>query len=99
LLLLSTILEEGSLISDLEELRFDKKDLDQIASREASVDISRWISINGEGLHPESIYQDGWLQEIWEESDLEVDEVDDHNAHELFGTSELQIESWLNQIS
>lgn len=70
-----------------------------MASREASVDIFRCIYINGEGLPPEKIYQDDWLQKIREESDMEVDEADDQDSQRVLGESELQIESWLNKVA
>lgn len=88
-----------SAISDIKELEiFEKKEIDQMTSREASLDIFRWFSINGDGFPPEKIYEDDWLQEIWEESVVEADEADDHNTQKLVGQSEAQIESWLNKI-
>lgn len=48
---------------------FEKSTLDQIASWEASLDIFRWFSVGGEGLPLESVNQDDWLREIWEEDE------------------------------
>jgi hypothetical protein len=99
---LSTIPENTYSISDIKELKiFENKKFDQMASREASLDIFRWFCINGEGLPPENIYQDDWLQEIWEEdeSGMEADEAGDQDFQGLVRQSEDQIESWLNKIS
>jgi hypothetical protein len=99
---LSTIPENTYAISDIREVKiFEKKEFGQMASREASLDIFRWFCINGEGLPPESIYQDDWLQEIWEEDETgtEADEANDQDFQGFVGQSEDQIESWLNKIS
>ncbi|KAJ5691090.1 hypothetical protein N7488_011825 [Penicillium malachiteum] len=85
-------------VKDLKD--FEKKGLDQMASREASLEVFRWFSINGEGVPPENIYKDDWLQEIWEESSADmVDEADDHITQRPLGQSEDQIESWLTKMS
>lgn len=95
----SSSAEDNPSIPDIGELEiFESKGFDQIASREASLDIFRWFFINGEGLPPEKIYQDDWLQEIWEESDMEANEADDDNTQKPVGQSVAQIESWLNKI-
>ena len=52
---------------------FEQKVVDETASREASLAIFRWFTFNGEGCPPEKIYQDDWLQEIWEENIVEAD--------------------------
>jgi hypothetical protein len=97
--LLSSIPDENPYIPDIRELEiFERKGVDQIASREASLDIFRWFSINGEGIPSEKIYQDDWLQEIWEESDMEADEADDDNTSKPVGQSGAHIESWLTKI-
>ncbi|KAB8266314.1 hypothetical protein BDV32DRAFT_144035 [Aspergillus pseudonomiae] len=76
---------------------FKRTNFDQIASQDASLDIFQWFCIGGEGLPPESIYQDDWLRVIWEEDDSEVDadETDDRDSLGPVGKSNDRLESWL----
>ncbi|KAJ5936069.1 hypothetical protein N7454_005367 [Penicillium verhagenii] len=77
---------------------FAKRELDQTASKNASLYIFHWLSINSEGRPSEKIYQDDWLAGIWEESDFGADEIDDDSTQEPDGQRDAQIESWLNNI-
>jgi hypothetical protein len=79
---------------------FEKTSLDQMASREASLDIFRWFSVGGEGLPPESIYQDDWLREIWEEdeSGIGTDETDVRDLPGPIHKPADRLESWLNAV-
>lgn len=85
---------------DVKEPRnFPKKDLDQEASHEASLDIFRWFIINGEGVPSESIYQDDWLKDIWEEdtSSDEEHEAAMQNSPGPVGPED-RCEAWLGNV-
>lgn len=77
---------------------FEKREIDETASREASLDIFRWLSINGEGLPSESIYENDWLQEIWEESSMDGNEIDEPHTPSWGNKEQDRIESWLTRI-
>lgn len=96
----SIILKNGFSLFDGQELEMnEKKELDQTASREASLDVFRWFVMNGEGLPRESIYQDDWLQEIREEDDSdELNEGGDDSSHGFVSQSGSRVELWLNEI-
>ncbi|KAJ5277324.1 hypothetical protein N7524_003477 [Penicillium chrysogenum] len=72
-----------------------------MASREASLDIFRWFFINGEGIPPETIYEDAWLKEIWDEdeSDEEADAAGDQESQGLAATSRDRVETWLSSVA
>ncbi|KAJ5253826.1 hypothetical protein N7524_011006 [Penicillium chrysogenum] len=98
---LSTITEHPADILDIEKPKtFQKKELDQMASREASLDIFRWFFINGEGVPLETIYEDDWLKEIWdeEESGEEADEAGDQESQGLVATNRDRVETWLSSV-
>jgi hypothetical protein len=96
---LSSIPDENPSIPDIRELEiFETEGLDQTASREASEAIFYWFGINGEGTPAEKIYQDEWLQDKWDESDMEADEADDDTTQKSVSQSEARIESWLDKI-
>ncbi|CAG7939345.1 unnamed protein product [Penicillium salamii] len=99
---ISTIIEYPTDILDIKKPKpFQKKELDQMASREASSDIFRWFFINGEGKPPESIYEDDWLKEIWDqdESGEEADEAVDQKSQGLVATSRDRVEIWLSSVT
>lgn len=99
---ISTITEYPTDLVDVREPKtFQKKELDQMASREASLDIFRWFFINGEGIPPETIYEDDWLKEIWDEdeSDEEADAAGDQESQGLAATSRDRVETWLSSVA
>lgn len=81
-----------------DEIDFKRTNLDQMASREASLDIFRWFCACGEGLPPENIYQDEWLREIWED-DEDAGEIDDCDLQEPVCDSKDRVSSWLNTVN
>lgn len=77
---------------------FPKRELDQLASEEATLYIFLWLSINGEGKPSETIYQDEWLRGIWEEEeDVWEDETDDRDSKGLIGLED-RVRAWLDSI-
>ncbi|KAL4888243.1 hypothetical protein BDV59DRAFT_211432 [Aspergillus ambiguus] len=88
-------------ISDIKAPKvFERTYLDQRASREASLEIFRWFSISGEGLPPESIYQDDWLKEIWDDEEFggDADEIGYQDLQAPADDTGSRLESWLNSI-
>ncbi|PYH98087.1 hypothetical protein BO71DRAFT_480632 [Aspergillus ellipticus CBS 707.79] len=65
-------------ISDVGEVsgHFQKAALDQVASREVSLDVFRWFYDCGDGVPFEDVYRDDWSRDIWEDED--EGGVDDH---------------------
>lgn len=59
------------------------KPLGQKASRGASLDIFRWFAINGEGLPPEYIYGDEWLESLNDTEKSSWEYRDDEDATPL----------------
>jgi hypothetical protein len=57
-------------------LEFPRKSFDQEASEEASREIFRWVTVNGEGVPDEKIYKNDWLQD-----DGDIDDDDDEELH------------------
>lgn len=96
---LSSIADEKPSIADITELEiFETEGLDQTASREASQALFHWFGIGEEGTPAEKIYQDEWLQDKWDESDMEADEADDDTTQKSVSQSKARIESWLDKI-
>lgn len=96
-----SLITEGRSILDIKTLgNIEKKELDRMASQEASLDIFRWFFISGEGLPLENIYHDDCLREIWDEdeSGVEADEADERNSQELIGQNDDRFETWLDTI-
>jgi hypothetical protein len=58
-------------------LEFPRKSFDQEASEEASREIFRWVTVNGEGVPDEKIYRNDWLQD---DGDIDDDD-DDEELH------------------
>ncbi|KGQ01717.1 hypothetical protein PAAG_11565 [Paracoccidioides lutzii Pb01] len=88
--------EESNLNMDMiADLVFHQKSLDQEASREASLDIFRWVTVNGEGTPPEKVYRDAWVQ-FEDDSDEETDASNDDNivCYERGGG----VGEWLDRI-
>lgn len=56
------------------------KPLGQKASRGASLDIFCWFAINGEGLPPENIYGDEWLESLNDTEKSSWEYRDDEDA-------------------
>ncbi|KGM92515.1 uncharacterized protein PADG_11339 [Paracoccidioides brasiliensis Pb18] len=72
--------EESNIDTDMiADLVFHQKSLNQEASREASLDIFRWVTVNGEGTPPEKVYRDAWVQ-FGDDSDEEADVSNDDNS-------------------
>lgn len=71
--------EESSMAINISDTLFPKKSFTQEASQEASLDIFRWVMINGEGTPPEKIYKDEWVQ-LEDESEEEAGTLDDENS-------------------
>ncbi|CAI7569446.1 unnamed protein product [Penicillium glandicola] len=95
---LSTITEFSCDMINIKEPRiFPKRELDQLASEDATFYISIWLSINGEGKPWEIIYQDDWLRGVWEEDDggWEPDEADDRDSKD-FGQLKDRVKTWLD---
>ncbi|RDL38515.1 Uncharacterized protein BP5553_02855 [Venustampulla echinocandica] len=73
-------LEAGSSkIELITTTEFPKIQLNQEASEEASLDVFRWVMVNGEGVPPEEVYKDKWVQ-FDDDSDEELDSVIDDNS-------------------
>ena len=62
-------------------IEFPQKTLIQEASEEASRDIFGWVTVNGEGVPPENVYNDPWLEdedESGEELNIASDSDNDY---------------------
>ena len=66
-------------IEPIASVEFPGKLVDQEASQEASHDIFRWVTVNGEGVPPEAVYKDDWVR-IEDDSDEESDAADDADS-------------------
>ncbi|RDK43404.1 hypothetical protein M752DRAFT_326235 [Aspergillus phoenicis ATCC 13157] len=79
---------------------FRRTKMDQEASREASGQVFLWYFFGGEGLPSESIYQEEWLKEIWENnmSEFGGGEFDDRELPEPVVKSGECVDSWLNTV-
>jgi hypothetical protein len=77
---------------------FPKKPLDQEASQEASLDVFRWVMINGEGVPPEEVYKDKWIQ-VEDDSDEESDAAnDDNSVCHVSDERQNGLEEWLSGV-
>ncbi|EER25739.1 hypothetical protein CPC735_041830 [Coccidioides posadasii C735 delta SOWgp] len=89
--------DESSTAINMLDTLFPQRSPTQEASREASLDIFRWVMINGEGTPPEKIYRDEWLQ-LEDESDEETGMSDDENSASHASDERLKgLEEWLGQ--
>ncbi|PYH75061.1 uncharacterized protein BO88DRAFT_460983 [Aspergillus vadensis CBS 113365] len=90
-------LPDGNIMQD----RGFSEQLDQEASREASGQVYLWFFFGGEGLPSESIYQEDWLKEIWENnmSEFGGGEFDDREVPEPVVKSGEFVDSWLDTLS
>ena len=75
---------------------FPKIQLNQEASQEASLDIFRWVTVNGEGVPPEEVYKDKWVQ-VEDDSDEESDVVNDDNS--VVANEQNGLEEWLGRVN
>ncbi|OAT13227.1 hypothetical protein BDBG_08476 [Blastomyces gilchristii SLH14081] len=90
-------LDESSTAINMLDTVFPRKSPSQEASQEASLDLFRWVMINGEGTPPEKIYRDEWLQ-LEDESDEETGMSDDKNSASHASDEHLKgLEEWLDQ--
>jgi hypothetical protein len=81
------------------DTEFSKKAFDQEASQKASLDIFRWIMINGEGTPPEKVYKDEWVQ-FEDDSDEETNALSDHNsASHVSDERQNGLKEWLSQTT
>ncbi|GAT23333.1 similar to An01g11250 [Aspergillus luchuensis] len=80
---------------------FKRTQFDQEASREASGQVFLWYFFGGEGLPSESIYQEEWLKEVWENnmSEFGGGEFDDGEVPEPVVKSGEFVDSWLDTVS
>lgn len=80
--------------------KFPKRELDQEASREASMAVFRLFVINGEGLPSGGIYKDDWLKDIWdeEETDEKDDDADIQGSQVPVSQTEDRFESLLSTV-
>ena len=76
---------------------FPKIQLNQEASQEASLDIFRWVMVNGEGVPPEEVYKDKWVQ-VEDDSDEESDAVNDNNSV-ISDVQQNGLEEWLDRVN
>lgn len=97
---LSTVTEcPSDMIGIREQRRFPTRELDQEASEEATLYAFLWFGINGEGKPSETIYEDAWLEGIWEEDEYDwEDEADDQDSKEPVGQLEDRVKAWLNSV-
>lgn len=73
--------------------------LDQEASREASLEIFRWFVINGECSPPEKIYNDELLESLEDEEDSEdEDQLDNVDFKTVQEEKQDGLEKWLDTI-
>jgi hypothetical protein len=75
---------------------FPKVQLNQEASQEASLDIFRWVMVNGEGVPPEEVYKDKWVQ-VEDDSDEESNAVNDDNSV-IADEQQNGLEEWLGGV-
>jgi hypothetical protein len=83
-------------------LEIPGKPLDQEASEEASLDIFRWVMVNGEGIPAEEIYKHDWLQcDSEDEDDEELSASSDSNSSSQAPDhkQERGMEDWLSNVS
>lgn len=89
--------EEGSPKIELTtSTEFPKKPLNQEASQEVLLNIFRWVIINGEGIPPEEVYKDKWVQ-VEDDSDGESDTANDDNS--IYYVSDKQRNGLEEQLS
>jgi hypothetical protein len=77
---------------------FPKIQLNQEASQEASLDIFRWVMVNGEGVPPEEVYKDKWVQ-VEDDSDEESDAVNDDDNSVIVVKQQNGLEEWLGRVN
>ncbi|RVX68983.1 hypothetical protein B0A52_08050 [Exophiala mesophila] len=84
--------QDSSTASVLEVVKFPETALDQAASKKASQDIFRWVTVNGEGFPLEAAYKDDWIKTVAEsEGSSRADESDDALS------SEISHSNWLSE--
>ncbi|CAG8982684.1 hypothetical protein HYALB_00000963 [Hymenoscyphus albidus] len=75
---------------------FPTIEIDQEASQEASLDIFRWVMVNGEGVPPEEVYKDKWVQV---ESDSgEESDVANEDSRVMIKEQQNGLEAWLGGV-
>ena len=76
---------------------FPRLPVNQEASEDASLDIFRWVTVNGEGVPPEEVYKDEWLQ-VEDESDEDSDVVNDEKGESSEVPQQNGLEDWLKEV-
>ena len=62
---------------------------DQKASKNASRTILQWVTLNGEGIPSEGIYQDDWVKDFLKDEDEDEDEDEEEEEEEEVHSSDL----------
>ncbi len=88
---------DSSKIELITTAEFPKIQLNQEVSQEASLDIFRWVTVNGEGVPPEEVYKDKWVQ-VEDDSDEESDVVNDDNSV-IADEQQNGLEEWLGRVN
>jgi hypothetical protein len=79
-------------------LEIPKHPLDQEASEEASLDVFRWVMVNGEGVPPEEIYRHDWLRINEDDDELSASSDGNSSSHAPDENEEREIEDWLDVL-
>jgi hypothetical protein len=77
-------------------LEIPEQPFDQEASEEASLDVFRWVMVNGEGVPPEEIYRHDWLRIDEDDDELSASGDGYSSSHAPDEKEEREIEDWLN---
>jgi hypothetical protein len=87
----------NSQIKMITTAKFPTTQPNQEASQEASLDIFRWVMVNGEGVPPEEVYKDKWVH-FQDDSDEESEAVNDDNSV-ISDEQQNGLEEWLGRVN